>query len=199
MGKPASIDDYIENSSEFARPLLERLHTIIRRSAPQLEQVIRWGSPSYKGRNLVCGMAGFTRHVTLFFWRGAELGDQSGQLVHGQGRTTARSAKFHSPGEIDARAVRNWVLAAVALDGDDDKPKARVKRRPELPVPPVLAAALAKNAKARRTFESLPPSHRREYSEWISEAKQEATVARRVAKALEKLSAGEGLNDKYRR
>jgi uncharacterized protein YdeI (YjbR/CyaY-like superfamily) len=110
-----------------------------------------------------------------------------------------RSAKFNSLDQIDEKVIRRWVVAAVALDENPPMPKPKPQKRPEAVVPDALAAALAKNAKARKAFDSMPPSHRREYCEWIAEAKQEATVQRRVEKTLDKLTQGEGLHEKYRR
>jgi uncharacterized protein YdeI (YjbR/CyaY-like superfamily) len=196
--RPESVDAYMAELSDFARPMIERFRKIVRKTAPQLEEVIRWGSPNYKGRQLVCAFGAFKNHVTLLFWRGAELDDPKGLLIHGQGRSPMRSAKFRSPKEIDEKMIREWVVGAVALDSIGATTKAKPKKRPEPTVPAALAKALARNAKARKSFEAIPPSHRREYCEWIAEAKQEATVQRRVDKAIGKLSAGEGLNDKYR-
>lgn len=196
---PKSVENYIDNVPSFARPMIERLRKIIRKAAPHLEEAIRWSSPNYKGRELVCAFAAFQKNVALVFWRGADLDDPKGLLVHGQGRSAMRSAKFTSLDQIDEKMVRAWVLAAAKLDNGAAKPKEKPQKKPEPVVPAPLAAALAKNAKAREAFESMPPSHRREYCEWIAEAKQEATVQRRVEKTVEKLAAGEGLNDKYRK
>ena len=196
--RPETVDAYMAGLSDFARPMIERIRKIIRKAAPQLDEVIRWGSPSYKGRDLVCALGAFKNHVVLVIWRGAEIDDPTGLLVHGRGRSAMRSAKFTSLDQIDDKMIRAWVLAAVALDGNAAKPKAKPPRGPEPVVPAPLAEALAKNAKARKAFEAMPPSHRREYCEWIAEAKQEATVQRRVEKAIGKLSTSEGLNDKYR-
>jgi hypothetical protein len=58
-------------------------------------------------------------------------------------------------------------------------------------VPPApLAKALGRSAAARARWESLPPSHQREYAVWISGAKREETLARRLALAVEMLEAG---------
>ncbi|HWB03022.1 MAG TPA: YdeI/OmpD-associated family protein [Verrucomicrobiales bacterium] len=196
--EPETVAAWMEQLSDFARPMIERIYKIIRKAAPQLEEGIRWSSPTFIGRGLVCSFAAFQKHVTLVFWRGAELNDTTGLLTHGQGRSAMRSAKFTSLDQIDDKVIRTWVTAAVALDKDPAKPKPKPQKRPEAAVPKVLAAALSRNPKARGAFDAMPPSHRREYCEWIAEAKQEATVQRRVEKTIEKLSAGEGLHDKYR-
>ncbi len=71
------------------------------------------------------------------------------------------------------------------------------KAKSEVDVPDELAAALKKNAKARATFEGFSPSHRREYVEWITEAKREQTRARRIAQAVAWMAEGKARNWKY--
>ena len=71
--------------------------------------------------------------------------------------------------------------------------------RAELPVPPELTAALAKNKKARVAFDAFPPSHRREYNEWIREAKRDETRAARVKQAIEWIAEGKSRNWKYQK
>jgi uncharacterized protein YdeI (YjbR/CyaY-like superfamily) len=69
--------------------------------------------------------------------------------------------------------------------------------KPPLVVPADLAAAVKKNRKAQATFAAFSPSHRREYVEWVTEAKTEATRARRVAQTVEWLAEGKPRNWKY--
>ena len=189
-------ESYIEGRPDFARPMLTKLCVIVRRNAPHLEEAIRWNAPSWKGNEIVCAIAAFKKHVSITFWRGAELSDPRGQLVHGYGRSAMRTAKFTALDQLDEKVIRAWVIAAVDLDNAGPAPKPKREKKPEPVVPPVLAAALAKNAKARTAFAALSPSHRREYCAWIAGAKQEATVQRRVEKALEMLSAGGALYGK---
>jgi uncharacterized protein YdeI (YjbR/CyaY-like superfamily) len=59
--------------------------------------------------------------------------------------------------------------------------------RAEVILPPELVAAFARSAEAGRRFEKLPPSHRREYAEWVAGAKRQETRARRAARAVERL------------
>jgi uncharacterized protein YdeI (YjbR/CyaY-like superfamily) len=70
--------------------------------------------------------------------------------------------------------------------------------KPPAVVPDDLAAALKKNKAAQKAFDSFTaPSHRREYVEWITSAKQEETRKRRIAQAVEMLAAGKTRNWKY--
>lgn len=66
----------------------------------------------------------------------------------------------------------------------DDEPR-------EVIVPPELAAAFRANAEAKKNFDALSYSHRREYALWIYEAKKEETRKSRVDKTIEKLKNGE--------
>jgi uncharacterized protein YdeI (YjbR/CyaY-like superfamily) len=77
------------------------------------------------------------------------------------------------------------------------RPKPKPKR--PLIIPADVKQALAKNKPAHATFEAFSPSHRREYIEWITEAKQPATRDRRIATMLQWLAEGKSRNWKYER
>jgi uncharacterized protein YdeI (YjbR/CyaY-like superfamily) len=64
----------------------------------------------------------------------------------------------------------------------DDAPR-------EVEVPPALQAVLDGDEVARAAYEKLSFTHRREYAQWIAEAKREETRDRRAARALEMLRA----------
>jgi hypothetical protein len=54
-------------------------------------------------------------------------------------------------------------------------------------VPKDLQAALNKNKEAKKRFEKLPPSHKKEHVRHIDEAKKEETRQRRIEKTIDKL------------
>jgi uncharacterized protein YdeI (YjbR/CyaY-like superfamily) len=83
----------------------------------------------------------------------------------------------------------------------DAGPPAKPKKppRPELPVPEELAAALEQAPAAKATFENFSPTNRRDYCEWIGEAKRAETRAARVAQAIEWMAEGKPRNWKYQR
>ena len=64
-------------------------------------------------------------------------------------------------------------------------------------MPTALRVALDKNRKAKTSFDELSPSHRREYLEWITEARTDATRDKRIATAVEWISEGKPRNWKY--
>jgi uncharacterized protein YdeI (YjbR/CyaY-like superfamily) len=184
------VDAYIAKAAPFARPLLEEYRDIVRAAAPMLREEIKWGIPYWVGSSLVCGMAAFKRHVSLGFWRGGELPDPKGLLTEiGNGKMT--SLRIPEGERLPSRAALTALIkAAVVLDAKGPSATPRPKPRPVPPLPPDLAAALASDRKAKAAFDALAPSHRREYIEWITEAKRDATRATRIAKTLELLRAG---------
>ena len=89
--------------------------------------------------------------------------------------------------------------AELAKKGIKKPAPAKKAPKPELKEPAELTTALKKSKKARTTFDGFPPSHRREYIEWITEAKTDATREKRIAQTIEWLEEGKDRNWKYRR
>ena len=71
--------------------------------------------------------------------------------------------------------------------------------KPEIPMPEDFAAALAAAPAAQGHYDAFSSSQRREYLEWITEAKTQTTRARRMAQAAEWISEGKRRNWKYER
>jgi uncharacterized protein YdhG (YjbR/CyaY superfamily) len=61
-----SIDEYIAASSPKVRPILERIRKIIRRAAPDAEEVISYRMPAFRGRGILLYFAAFKNHIGLF-------------------------------------------------------------------------------------------------------------------------------------
>lgn len=192
------IDAYIAESAEFARPLLVHLRGVIHGACPEVEETLKWGMPSfvYHGR-ILCGMAAFKQHASFGFWQGAHIvGPDGGKREEAMGQFGRLTGVKDLPGK---RELSGYVKQAMALiDAGVKRPSTqRTTPKPPVEVPPDLAAALKRNAKARKTFDAFPPSQRREYVEWITEAKREATRLKRLEQALEWLAEGKPRNWKY--
>jgi uncharacterized protein YdeI (YjbR/CyaY-like superfamily) len=190
----AKVEAYIEKAPEYARPILRKLRGIILRSDERLVEAIKWGAPSYSLKGLVCSIGAFKRHAGLWFHKGALLKDPK-KILEKSGAQQMRSIKLASPEDLDEKTILAYVREAVAIDekGVRVKPAAR-----PVVVPPALSEALAKHPKAKTFFDSLAPSHRREYAGYIAEAKKPETVERRLAKTLEELAEGRKPHEKYR-
>jgi len=194
------VDAYIAKSAPFAQPLLAYLREVVHAACPQAEETLKWGMPSFTWRGkILCGMAAFKQHVTLWFWQGRSIvGEDSRREAMGQfGRITKKS---ELPGRRELSAYVKQAMARVESDAAKParkKSAPKAAARPELDVPDDLAAALRRNAKARATFDGFAPGYRRDYIEWIVEAKREDTRAKRVAQTVEWLAEGKTRNWKY--
>ena len=189
------IDAYIAGAPEFARPILEVVRRRMHAAVPGLEETIKWSSPhfAYKG-GLFAGMAAFKRHCIFGFWHPLMRGGDTS--LEGMGRFRLASVGDVPPPREFTRLARE--AKRLVDEGVKAPAKPRLKRKP-LPMPPDFAAALAKSSKARAAFAAFTPSKRREYVEWILEAKRDETRAKRVATAVSQLAEGKSLYWKYER
>ena len=203
-------DAYIEKAPAFARPILEELRAAFHKACPDIREEMKWSSPAFVQHSIVAVFSAHKAHVRFGFWKMEALSgaDDTFEVV---GKTAMGLARFESLKDLPPkRTLNKWIREALAYDaaqatGAQDKPKPAAKKksakkagkRPEAAVPDDLAAALAQSAKARKTFEGFSPSNRREYVEWITEAKREATRTKRLEQAIEWMAEGKPRNWKY--
>jgi uncharacterized protein YdeI (YjbR/CyaY-like superfamily) len=188
-------DAYIAKAQPFARPILEHIRERVHAAAPEAEETTKWGAPAFTvdGKILLI-MAAFKAHAVINFWRGQELrGEQANADAMGQ------FGKLKSVGDLppDAELDRLIREAADLAKGAPAPRKAKHAPKPPPELHPEFAAALAKAPRARAAFDSFSPSAQRDYLEWVSEAKQDATRAKRIATAVEWLSEGKKRHWKY--
>jgi len=199
MPSASPADAWLEKLSPLAKPICEKLRALVHRAAPDLEEVMRWSMLAFKGKGLVICLGGFKQHVNFLFFRGAELEDPQGLFQRDESGGSSSFIRLTDSSQIQDAPFRDLVKRAAHLDANVAPLPKPVSKRAPIPMPAALKKALAKNKTAQQSYEKLAPSHQREYNEWISGAKQEATIQRRIEKALAKLTANEGLNDKYRK
>ena len=195
MSRDPRIDAYIARQGEFARPILEHLRAAVHAACPEAEETLKWSMPHfmYKGQ-MLAGMAAFKAHATFGFWRAKEVLGETGaeRDAMGQfGRLTSL-ADLPEPAVLDALIRR-----AMAVTETGRKPRPKAAPKPAAETPDDLTNALAANPAAATTFEAFPPSCRREYVEWIVEAKRPETRAKRLAQAVEWMAEGKRRNWKY--
>ena len=196
--RDARIDAYIAKSADFARPILTHLRELVHAACPECEETLKWSAPSftYRGK-ILCGMAAFKQHAAFGLWQGAMIVGSDGRRLDdamGQFGRITRIADL--PGK---RELAGYIKQAMKLIEEGAKRPVAKKAAPKPPVeaPEDLLAALRTNAKARATYEGFPPSCKREYVEWITEAKRAETRAKRVAQTVEWLAEGKRRNWKY--
>lgn len=195
MSRDPRIDAYIAKAAPFAQPILSHVRARVNAAVPDVEETLKWGAPSFtRGGKILLMMAAFKAHAALNFWRGQELrGNDASRDAMGQfGRLTSVD-DLPSDAEFDALIRQSVELAAKA-----PAPR-KVKHEPKPPAElhPAFAAALAGNPAANATLEGFSPSARRDYLDWIAEAKQDATRAKRIATAIEWLAEGKKRHWKY--
>lgn len=186
------IDAYIAKAEPFAQPILEYIRGRIHVLVPVVEEAMKWNHPTYLlDGKILLGTAAFKAHAAINFWRGKELGIEQSEDAMGQ------FGKLSSLDDLPAN-LDTLILQAAALNAAGPSPK-----KPKAPPKPVgelhpdFVKALAANAKAKAAFDAFAPSHRREYVEWIGEAKRDETRGNRIAQTIEWLSEGKKRNWKY--
>ena len=188
------IDAYIAKAAPFAQPILRHVRERVHAVAPEAEETLKWSMPSFTvDGKILMGMAAFKAHATVGFWRGQEMGIDASKDAMGQlGKLTAVD-DLPPDAELDAMIRKGVELARTA----PAPRKAKHEPKPPPTMHPDFATALAANAKAKAALDGFPPSAQRDYLEWISEAKQEATRAKRIADAVQWLSEGKRRHWKY--
>jgi uncharacterized protein YdeI (YjbR/CyaY-like superfamily) len=202
--KDPRIDDKIAKSPDFAKPILNHIRKLMHRGCPEVEEGIKWGMPHflYHGE-LLAGMGSFKAHAAFGFWKGS--------LIVGRGREKDKD-KEKGMGQFGCltsvkdlpsdQVMLGYIKAAMKLTDEGVKSPTRgknAKPKPPIKPPAWFLTALKKNAAARKHFEAFPPSGKREYLEWLTEAKTEATRDKRLATAIAWMAEGKVYNWKYKR
>lgn len=203
--KDPRIDAYIAKSAPFAQPVLKKLRSLVHKGCPGVVENIKWGMPAFEYKGPFCGMAAFKNHCVFGFWKAA--------LLFSNDTKSSKSEKAMSwgaPGRDPIPACINGVkdlpsdakiLALIKkakkLNDDGVKVPRVTKKRKPLPMPADFAAALKRSKTAAANFEAFSPSCKREYIEWITEAKTDDTRDRRMATALEWIADGKSRHWKY--
>lgn len=191
MSKDPRIDAKIASAAPFAQPILTHFRALVHASVPEAVETIKWGMPHFTlDGKILAGMASFKAHAALMV-EGA--GERRGMDGGGMGHY----GKLKSFAEMPSDEVLAGQLRAAAerIRSGVRAPAARKPAKPEIAMPDDLAGALSVGARA--FFDSLTPAQRREYLEWIVEAKRPETRTKRIATAAEWLAEGKKRNWKY--
>ena len=191
MAKDARVDEYIGKAADFAQPILQHLRALVHRALPDADETIKWGMPHFtvNGKN-VAGIAGFKAHCAFVIHGDGRQGDAMGQY----GKITELADLLP---EADLIAGLQTARSRVLEQGSATKKTVPRQPKAEIPMPADFAAALAEVSQAQAVFDGFSPSARRDYLEWITEAKTDATRAKRMAQAIEWIALGKKRNWKY--
>jgi hypothetical protein len=187
------VDAYITRSPDFARPILTHVRAVMHEACPDVEETMKWSVPHFDYNGILCGMAAFKHHCNIILWKGALIPGAEGRDAKGQFRNITSVSDLPS----DKRLKEIFRQAAKLNEQGVKAPRTRTKTAKRVAVPAELTTALGKNKKASAAFEKFSPSHKREYSDWIADAKAEDTRQRRVKTAIEWIGEGKSRNWKY--
>ncbi|GEO12241.1 YdeI/OmpD-associated family protein [Segetibacter aerophilus] len=195
------VDDYISKSAEFARPILSHLRQLVHTACPEVKETIKWSFPNFEYAGaILCSMAAFKQHCTFGFWLGSLMPDPD-KLLEAVGEKTSMGhlGQIKSLDDLpkDEILIR-YIREAMVLNEKGVKVKKEKSAAPKnVEAPSWFLDALQKSPTASVAFEKFSPSHRREYIEWVTEAKTEATRSKRLATAIEWMTEGKTRNWKY--
>jgi uncharacterized protein YdeI (YjbR/CyaY-like superfamily) len=191
------VDAYIDKSADFAQPVLIHLRELIHKACPDVTETLKWSMPSFEYKGILCGLASFKAHCTFMFWKQSLLEtDAFPKYKTAMGSFGRITSLKDLPSD---KVLIGLIHQAMELNEKGIKvpKKAAANGNKELVVPDMLTAALKKNKAARDTFENFPYSCKKEYVQWITEAKTDATRDKRLATTVEWLSEGKRRNWKY--
>jgi uncharacterized protein YdeI (YjbR/CyaY-like superfamily) len=195
------IDAYIAKSADFARPILKHLRELVRRACPDVEETIKWGFPNFQHQGVLCNMAAFKQHCAFNFWKASVIPDPKNILGILRGEGMGHLGRIMRLADLPADAVLvKYLREAVKLNEAGVKvvrSKPKPSDRENLKTPDYLAAALRKNRQAAKTFEGFSYNNKKEYVEWLIEAKTDETREKRLADATEWMAKGKPRNWKY--
>ena len=197
--KDTRIDAYIARSADFARPILVHIRALVHKACPDVEEKIKWGFPHFDYKGMMCSMASFKEHCAFGFWK-ASLMKHAEKFKKDGEKAMGHLGKIRRLDELPSNKILCAYIKEAAKLNEEGvklprKPKPSAKKH--IVVPADLMKALAKDKKAKSSFERFSYFHKKEYTEWLEEAKTEETRTRRLATAMQWIAEGKGRNWKY--
>jgi len=205
MGKrDTRVDTYVEGAQDFAKPILIHLRELMHITCPDVEETWKWSFPIFMYRGaILCNMAAFKQHCSFGFWKASIMQDSDNILTVGDKAGMGHLGKIESLKDLPKDAVlKKYIKEAMKLNEEGVKlpPRNKVseKEKKELEVPDYFIKELKKNTTAKKIFDAFSYSHKKEYIEWMEEAKTVVTRNKRMAQTIEWLTEGKSRNWKYK-
>ncbi len=196
------VDAYIENAAEFAKPILRKLRKLVHEACPDTHETIKWSFAAFDYKGPFCSMASFSAHCSFGFWKASLMEDPEGILIEERGNGMGHLGRITSEEDLPPdEVIIGLIQQAKKLNDDGIKlpPRPRKVDETQLEIPEDFATALALNILAQNQFDNFSPGKKKEYLEWIAEAKAADTRARRIETAMEWISEGKIRNWKYQK
>ncbi len=199
MGKrDKRIDTYILKSADFAIPILNHLRELVHVACPDVEETVKWGFPHFDYKGVMCSMASFKQHCVFGFWKAALMKDKK-LIANAKSETSmGHLGRIESLNDLPSDSVMiRYIKEAAKLNEAGIKLEKKAPVKKALVIPTYFTKALKTNKKAQTTFKTFSYSNQKDYVEWITEAKTDATREKRMAIALEWMAEGKVRNWKY--
>lgn len=198
------IDAYIQKAEPFAQPILIHLSAIVHEACPTVKGTIKWGFPHFEFENeILCSMAAFKQHCVTSFRKASLLKDPDGYLQLKNRAAMGQPGRIGSLKDLPPKPIlKEFIKQAAQLNLQGIKVAASntsSKRAAAIKIPFAVSSAIEQVPAAQHFFETLSPSDKREYIEWITEAKTAPTKAKRIQTMLEWLAEGKTRNWKYKK
>ena len=194
------IDAYIAKAAPFAQPILQHIRKLVHKASQDITETMKWSFPHFEYKGVVCSMAAFKQHCAFGFWKASIMKDPNNIMQIKDRGAMGHFDRITSIKDLPADKIMiAYIKEAVQLNENGVKLPTKTKTvQKEIVIPTYIIAALKKNTKAKKVFEAFSPSHKKEYIEWITEAKTEPTRIKRLNTMLEWLEEGKDRNWKYK-
>ena len=116
------IDARIKELGDWRGEMLGRLRALVKAADPEVVEEWKWrGVPVWSHDGLICTGETYKKVVKMTFAKGASLKDPSGLFNSSLDGNTRRAIDFHEGEEIDEKALKGLIQAAVALNESKKK------------------------------------------------------------------------------
>lgn len=177
------VDEYIKNALPFARPILRHIRGLMHRGCPELTETIKWGMPHFEYHGVIASMAAFKEHAVFGFWKQ--------DLIPGMKQYIKEKEAMGSWGRITSlkgippdKDVIAFVRVAAKLNEKGIKSPRKSPKPVVVNMPPDFLKAIRANKKANEVYENFSPSNKRDYADWINDAKTDETRQSRMKTAI---------------
>ena len=196
------LDAYIGKAAPFAKPILEHIRQLVHATSPLITENIKWGMPFFEYKGPVCMMAAFKQHCAFGFWKASRLDDPDHLLNPGEDAAAGSFGRVYALSDLPSdEALSEFILQAMKIN-ESGKKEPAVKKAPaekkELVIPEYFIELLNEHPRAKEIFEKFSYSHKKEYVEWIVDAKTDITREKRLTQAMEMMAEGQSRMWKYR-
>ena len=177
MGKiDPRVDAYIAKAADFAQPILNHIRALVHQACPEVEETMKWSFPHFDYKGVMIAMAAFKKHCTLNFWKAGVMSDPHQLFIQVGETAMGQFGKITSLEDLpDDEILLAYIEEAVKLNHDGVKApqKPKIQAKKELEIPAYFMEALSKDKKAMDTFNGFSYSNKKEYIEWVTDAKTE--------------------------